>query len=303
MSGTPSFSLMIHGGAGTLDHIEAEGQAERYLDALGRVLEHGRGILASGGSALDAVEACAALLEDEPLFNAGAGSVLDEDGRVAMDAALMDGATLRAGAVAAVRHVANPVRLARLLLEEGRHVMLAGEGAVRFADRRGVARAPDHYFLTPARVRQWEEVRRAEAAAADTELGTVGAVARDREGHLAAATSTGGLVNKRCGRVGDSPVPGAGVYADDETCAVSCTGSGEDFLRTVLAKTVSDLVLLKGLDAPGAAARGIDYLVRKVGGRGGLILIDRDGRCAARFTTPRMVHGWIEHGGPSECRV
>jgi beta-aspartyl-peptidase (threonine type) len=178
---------------------------------------------------------------------------------------------------------------------------------MRFARRSGVASVPDRYFLTHGRIKQFEAARSAEKglpahpAVTDDELGTVGAVARDRAGNLAAATSTGGTANKRPGRIGDSPVIGAGVWADNATCAVSCSGIGEDFMRTVLAKTAADLIEMRGLDAGTAATGATEYLARKVSGRGGLILVDRLGRCASRFTTPRMIRGWIEDGGEAAC--
>lgn len=308
MPDTDNYSLMIHGGAGALDNVTSEKEAVRYLEAMRVTLEHGRDILKAGGSALEAVEGCASLLEDDPLFNAGKGSVLNEDGRVEMDAAIMDGRTLAAGAVAGVHNIANPIQLARLVLAESNHVMLIGGGAMRFAEALGMEQTPDHYFLTPDRITQWEQAKRRGTlgldhdAQGDQKYGTIGAVALDRQGHLAAATSTGGIVNKQFGRVGDSPIIGAGVFADDDTCAVSCTGFGEDFLRTVLAKTLSDLMAFQGLDGAAAAAAGIDYLRRKVAGRGGFILLDRDGGCHSAFTTKRMIHGWIEHGGQAVCR-
>jgi beta-aspartyl-peptidase (threonine type) len=305
---------MIHGGAGALDNVKSEKEAVRYLESMRVTLEHGRTILQAGGSALEAVEVCGSLLEDDPLFNAGKGSVLNEDGRVEMDAAIMDGASLHAGAVAGIYNIANPVQLARLVLAESDHVMLIGAGAMRFAEAMGMEHTPDHYFVTPERIAQWEQARRqgtlgldhddqgVRKHASDQKYGTIGAVARDLRGHLAAATSTGGIVNKQFGRVGDSPVIGAGVWADDISCAVSCTGFGEDFLRTALAKTLSDLIELQGLDGAGATAQGIDYLARKVAGRGGFILVDHDGGCHSAFTTKRMIHGWIERGGQAVCR-
>lgn len=301
------FSLMVHGGAGTLCKAAEKGHERDCLESIRVVLERGRELLVRKGSALDAVEVCTALLEDDPLFNAGRGSVLNEDGRVEMDAAIMDGRDLRAGAVAGVRNIANPVRLARLVLQQGEHVMLAGEGAMRFALRQGIPSVQDRYFLTPRRIRQFEAARDPELpfpkgrGAEDEELGTVGAVARDLAGNLAAATSTGGTVNKPAGRIGDSPVIGAGVWADNATCAVSCTGVGEDFMRTVLAKTAADFIEMRGLDAGTAAKEAAEYLVRKVNGRGGLILVDRLGRCASRFTTPALIRGWIEEAGEAVC--
>ena len=306
------FSLMIHGGAGALDNIKDDKTAVRYLESLRIILEHGRSILESGATAVEAVETCASQLEDDPLFNAGCGSVLNEYGRVEMDAGIMDGRDLAAGAVAAVSNIANPVQLARLIMDGSEHVMLIGEGAMRFAGHCGMAHTPDHYFLTPERVEQLEQARihhrimldhdEADDAGEEQKYGTVGAVARDPEGNLAAATSTGGIVNKRVGRVGDSPIIGAGVYADNETCAVSATGYGEDFMRTVISKTIADALYFKGGDAHTGVQDGIDYLRRKVSGRGGVIVIDKDGTCASGYTTKKMIHGWIEHGGETVCR-
>jgi len=303
---------MVHGGAGALDNVKDHKTAVRYLDSLRRILEHGREVMQLGGSALQAVEACASLLEDDPLFNAGYGSVLNENGKVEMDAAIMDGRTLSAGAVAAIENIANPVQLARLVMCNSEHVMLIGEGALRFADHCDMPRALENYFITPERVEQLKQAKRkhkmmldhddTEEDSEDQKYGTIGAVARDPQGNLAAATSTGGIVNKRMGRVGDSPLIGAGVYADNETCAVSATGYGEDFMRTVISKTISDFVYMKGMNAAQATQAGIEYLSRKVKGRGGVIVIDRDGHCASGFTTKKMIHGWIEHGGEVNVR-
>lgn len=310
MSGT--YSLMVHGGAGALDNVKDDKTAFRYLDSIRRTLEHGRDVMELGGSALQAVEACASLLEDDPVFNAGCGSVLNENGKVEMDAAIMDGRDLSAGAVAAVDNIANPVQLARLVMTESEHVMLIAEGAMRFADHCGMARVPEDYFYTTDRVEQLRQARLqhkimldhddSEEAAEDQKYGTIGAIARDPQGNLAAATSTGGIVNKRMGRVGDSPIIGAGVYADNETCAVSATGFGEDFMRTVISKTISDFMYMKGMDAKQATAAGIEYLVRKVRGRGGVIVIDHAGNCSSGFTTKKMIHGWIEKGAKTRCR-
>ena len=312
MACTDAFSLMVHGGAGALDNVADQKVAVRYLESIRGILEHGRDILKLGGSALQAVETCASLLEDDSVFNAGCGSVLNEFGKVEMDAAIMDGRGLRAGAVAAVQNIPNPIQLARYVMTESEHVMLIGEGAMRFADHCGMARAPDNYFYTTDRVAQLEKARllhkvmldhdETDEDSEDQKYGTIGAVARDGNGNLAAATSTGGIVNKRMGRVGDSPIVGAGVYADNETCAVSATGYGEEFMRTVIAKTIADYVDMKGLDAAGATEAGIAYLRRKVRGRGGVIVIDHAGRCASGFTTKKMIHGWIENGGEAVVR-
>lgn len=307
MTSTRKYSLMVHGGAGALDNVKDNATAVRYLDSIRRILEHGRDILKLGGSALQAAETCASLLEDDPVFNAGCGSVLNEHGKVEMDAAIMDGRDLSAGAVAAVENIANPIQLARMVLSESEHVMLISEGAMRFADHCGIPRVPDNYFYTPDRIEQLEKARLqhkmmldhddTEADSEDQKYGTIGAIAYDSKGNLAAATSTGGITNKRMGRVGDSPIIGAGVYADNETCAVSATGYGEEFMRSVIAKTIADFIYMKGMDAEQATEAGIDYLTRKVKGRGGVIVIDGAGNCASGFTTKKMIHGWIEHGG------
>lgn len=312
MSESGRFSLMVHGGAGALDNVRDDKTAVRYLESIRRILEHGREVMQLGGSALQAVETCASLLEDDPVFNAGCGSVLNENGKVEMDAAIMDGRDLSAGAVAAVQNIANPVQLARLVMTESEHVMLIGEGAMKFAAHYGMDSTPDDYFFTPDRVEQLEKARKhhrmtldhdgSDVDGEDQKYGTIGAVARDSHGNLAAATSTGGIVNKRMGRVGDSPIVGAGVYADNETCAVSATGYGEDFMRSVIAKTISDFIYMKDMDAHEATTAGIEYLRKKVQGRGGVIVIDQHGNCASGLTTPKMIHGWIEHGGATQAR-
>ena len=311
MSETGTYSLMVHGGAGALDNVKDNKTALRYLESIRRILEHGREVMVLGGSALQAVEACASLLEDDPVFNAGCGSVLNENGKVEMDAAIMDGRDLSAGAVAAVDNIANPVQLARLVMTESEHVMLIAEGAMRFADHCGMERVPEDYFFTPERIEQLHHARQqhkmmldhddSEEDSEDQKYGTIGAIARDPNGNLAAATSTGGIVKKRMGRVGDSPIIGAGVYADNETCAVSGTGFGEDFMRSVISKTISDFIYMKDMEAVRATEAGIEYLTRKVQGRGGVIVIDKDGNCASGFTTKKMIHGWIERGGQANC--
>ena len=307
---TDNFSLIIHGGAGALEQIKREGNEAEFMESIRRILESGRHILATGGSALDTVEHCAALLEDDPLYNAGRGSVLNEYGEVEMDAAIMDGNTFQAGAAAGITAIKNPIVLARQVLEKSEHVMLIGKGAYEFAKFCGLPRMTNDYFVIDTRVRQWREAQKTggmmldhEAAKPSQKLGTIGAVAQDRAGNLAAATSTGGIVNKRWGRVGDSPIVGAGVFADNETCAVSATGYGEQFQRTVLCKMIADFVYFQNLDAQAAAIAGIDYLVKKVQGLGGVIVIDRNGQCAVGHSTSGMIYGWIEHGGDSLCKL
>jgi L-asparaginase / beta-aspartyl-peptidase len=305
-----SYSLMIHGGAGALEDLKYEASESAFSQSILAILEQGRDRLARGDSALDVVEYCASLLEDDRLYNAGCGSVLNAEGKVEMDAALMDGSNLQAGAVACLRNIKNPISLARRVLEHGEHVLLMGDGALEFAKFCAIDTYPDDYFITEARIKQLAEAQIAGRMTLDHErikpsqkLGTIGAVARDIHGNLAAATSTGGLVNKRWGRVGDTPIVGAGVFADNETCAVSATGYGEQFLRTVLAKTISDFVQFRGMDAADAAQAGIDYLVAKVNGSGGVIIIDRAGRCAAAQSTSGLIRGWIELGGEAQCKL
>ncbi|EKV00803.1 isoaspartyl peptidase/L-asparaginase [Leptolyngbyaceae cyanobacterium CCMR0082] len=304
------FSLIIHGGAGALEQIKREGNETEFMESIRSILESGRSILTAGGSALDAVEHCAAQLEDDPLYNAGRGSVLNEYGEVEMDAAIMDGKTFQAGAVAGITSIKNPTALARQVLEKSEHVMLIGKGAREFAKFCGLPRMANDYFVIETRVRQWREAQKVggmmldhEAATPSQKLGTVGAVARDSAGNLAAATSTGGIVNKRWGRVGDSPIVGAGVFADNDTCAVSATGYGEQFQRTVLCKMIADFVYFQKLDAQAAATAGIDYLVKKVQGLGGVIVIDQAGNCAVGHSTSGMIYGWIEHGGEALCKL
>ena len=301
---------MIHGGAGALEDLKHEASEATFHASITAILEQGRHRLERGDSALDVVEYCASLLEDDRLYNAGRGSVLNADGKVEMDAALMDGRDLRAGAVACLRSIKNPISLARRVMEHGEHVLLMSEGALEFAKFCEIETYPDDYFITEARIKQLAEVQLVGGMTLDHQrvkpsqkLGTIGAVARDIHGNLAAATSTGGLVNKRWGRVGDTPIVGAGVFADNDTCAVSATGYGEQFLRTVFAKTISDFVQFRGMDAQAAAQAGIDYLVAKVNGEGGAIVIDAAGRCAAAQSTSGLIRGWIEMGGKTNCKL
>lgn len=306
------YSLMIHGGAGALQHIQAEGNEEEFAQSISGILEQGRQKLKQGASALDVVEHCVSLLEDDPLYNAGRGSVLNEYGEVEMDAAIMNGQDLAAGAITGIKNIKNPISLARLVLNKSEHVMLVGHGAMEFAELWGVECLPDDYFVIESRVKQFQEAKKAGKMVLDHEdieqepqrkFGTVGATAFDLEGNLAAATSTGGIVNKRWGRVGDSPIIGAGVFADNETCAVSATGYGEQFMRTVLAKTISDYIFFQSLNASQSAQAGMEYLVSKVKGLGGVIVVDAQGRCGAGHSTSGMIYGWIEHGGESHFQL
>lgn len=304
-----SFSIMVHGGAGALDNVKTDKDHVRYLESIRTTLEYGRSILGEGGSALQAVEACASMLEDDPMFNAGCGSVLNEDGKVEMDAGIMEGKGLRAGSVAGIHNIANPISLARIVLEQSEHVLLIGAGAMRFAEMYNVERMPDPYFLTEERIKQYNQASlkgktmldHEDLNYPDNKFGTIGAVAWDRYGNHAAATSTGGIVYKKFGRVGDSPIIGAGVYADNETCSVSTTGYGEDFQRTVFAKSIADRLAFCKKSTGENLDDAIAYFKERIGGRGGFILINNQGKCFSRFTTRKMIHGWIEHNGKAEC--
>ncbi len=275
-------ALIVHGGAGP----RPSGELDPYRSGCQAALLAGWKVLTAGGSALDAVEAAIAVLEDDPPFNAGRGAVLNADGEVELDASLMDGETLRAGAVGAVRRLRHPITLARKILEEDHHVLLVGEGAQGFARQAGMAECPEEELITEARRRQWQ------AAPRVTSGGTVGAVALDRNGRIAAGTSTGGTVRKHAGRVGDSALIGCGTYADSRAGGASATGLGEAIIRVVLAKYAVDH-LRAGHD-PEQAARMAMILLRKEGrGEGGIILVDRHGHVGAAHTTPFMAHGWI----------
>lgn len=288
---------MIHGGAGAIY------APDKYRGSMQDILAQGERALKEGRPALDVVELCVKLLEDDPLYNAGKGSVLNASGEVEMDAGIMDGKNLQAGTVAAVRLVKNPISLARKVMEETEHVTLATDGALEFAKHIGAPLESSEYFIIDARVEQLRQAQGTEKIVLDhnaieeKKLGTVGAVARDQQGNLAAATSTGGLVNKKFGRVGDTPIVGAGVFADNETCAVSTTGYGEQMMRTVLAKTISDLMAFKGLTVEQAAKDGIAYFVAKVNGIGGAIVIDKYGGCSGAFSSPSMLYGWVKEDG------
>jgi len=297
--------IAIHGGAGTLDRAKLPPEREaEYRAALGSALDAGVAALEDGGSALDAVEAAVMLLEDDPHFNAGRGSVYNFEGRIELDAAIMDGAKRRAGAVAGVGQVRNPVRLARAVMDDGTHVFLGGAGAEEFARARGIAMADLAWFETPERRRQWEEFKSRKDAWFDAEVkyGTVGAVAVDNGGHAAAATSTGGLTGKRWGRIGDSPVIGAGTYADDRACAVSATGSGEYFIREAAAHEVSARMRLLGEDAQTAADAVIAEL-GELGGEGGVIVAAPGGSTAFAFNSSGMYRARADASGLREVAI
>jgi L-asparaginase / beta-aspartyl-peptidase len=277
-------AIVVHGGAGGLP-TDPE-RVGRLRAGAAAAVEAGHAVLAAGGEALEAVEAAVLVLEDDPEFNAGRGAALTEYGRVELDASVMDGTDRAAGAVAAVRGVRNPVRAARAVLAEGRHVLLVGAPAIDFAATAGLDFEPETWFVTEAQRRALN--RREESAAA---RGTVGAVARDARGHLAAATSTGGVAGQRLGRVGDSPLVGAGTWADNDTVAVSCTGHGESIIRAALAHEVDALLRHRGLSLNEACGEAIAGMAR-YGGDGGLIAVSARGEVAATFSSPAMTRGW-----------
>lgn len=304
--------LAIHGGAGTISRGELSADLERqYREALSAALRAGAKILNSGGTSIAAVEATIMVMEDSPLFNAGKGAVFTTDGRNALDASIMDGRTNAAGAVAGVATIKNPIRAARAVMERTPHVMLAGRGAERFASEAGLELVEPGYFKTEHRWQQLLEAREngdfklGEAGRQGTvgkrgpgrKLGTVGAVARDQHGNLAAGTSTGGLTNKRFDRIGDSPVIGAGTYANNDTCAVSCTGHGEFFIRNVVAHDVAARMAYGGASVQEAAVSVVKRKLVKLGGSGGLIALDRHGNVAMPFNTAGMYRGTVSQRG------
>jgi len=298
------WSLAIHGGAGTMAR-EAMSRADQsaHEAGLGAALDAGSAVLAAGGSALDAVEAAVVALEDDPHFNAGRGSVFTYEGVIELDASIMDGRGRAAGAVTGLTTIRNPVRLARAVMDDGRHVFLAGKGAEEFARERGVETVDPAWFATEERRRQLELIKaRGTGFDAGVKFGTVGAVAVDREGHVAAATSTGGLTGKRWGRIGDSPVIGAGNYADDRSCAVSATGSGEFFIRAGVAHEIGARMRLLGETAQ-AAADAVIAEVGALGGDGGVIVAARDGSTAFAFNTPGMYRGRADSVGLREVAI
>lgn len=290
------WALAIHGGAGVIERSRLTPAKDAEIRAaLQRALAAGEAILAKGGPALDAVEAAARVLEDDPNFNAGKGAVFDADGRNELDAAVMEGTTRRAGAVAGVTRTRNPVSLARAVMEKSPHVMLAGDGADRFSVEQGLEQADPAYFRTEERWRQYLEMKAAAHFDSELKYGTVGAVARDQAGHLAAATSTGGLTMKRFGRIGDSPIIGAGTYADDRACAISGTGSGEHFIRLGVAHEICARVRMQG-EPIGRAAQAVIGELGAIGGSGGVILMGRDGPGSFAFNTPGMYRGRVAAG-------
>lgn len=299
-----TLTIAIHGGAGTILKEDMTPELEKaYIDALNEALEAGYAVLQRGGSAVNAIKAACIMLEDNVLFNAGRGSVFTKQGLQEMDAAIMDGATLDAGAVAGVRNVRNPIELALEVMQHSNHVFLSGQGANDFAIQQGIKLETDDYFYSQFRYDQWKAVKDTddyimdhqheskEELVRDKKFGTVGAVACDSNGNIAAATSTGGMTNKKWGRIGDSPLIGAGTYANNATCAISCTGHGELFIRTVAAYDVSCLMEYKGLSLQEAMDKVVQDKLVKIGGEGGMVGVDAQGNFAMPFNSVGMYRG------------
>lgn len=290
-----NIAIAIHGGAGTITKAMLSSEQEKaYKAALEEAVELGYKLLQEGKSAMDAVEQAVVSLEDNPLFNAGCGAVFSKEGKHEMDAAIMCGKTLEAGAVAGVQGIKNPIKLSRAVLQHSDHVLLSGYGAEEFARNHGFVFAPESYFFSSQRYKQWSEVRDSDVfmldhtEQVDEKYGTVGAVAVDREGNVAAATSTGGMTNKRYNRIGDTPIIGAGTYANNTTCAVSCTGHGEFFMRAVVAYDVSCLIAYKGYTLQQACDEVVMDKLVKFGGEGGLIAVNAAGEVALPFNSEGM---------------
>lgn len=300
------YTIAIHGGAGVISRENLLPEEEKlYLEGLAEALDAGYKLLEVGENALDAVEAAVTLLEDNVLFNAGRGSVFNADGRIDMEASIMWGETLEAGAVCGVRNVKNPIQLAKAVMENSPHVFLNGSGAEDFAREIGLPFEEDGYFYT---TRRYEELRKAQENVfagqfAGKHFGTVGAVALDRYGNVAAATSTGGSTNKAYGRIGDSPLIGSGTYANNRTCAVSCTGDGEYFMRSVAAYDISCLMEYKFLSLQEACELVIMDKMVRLGGEGGTIAVDTLGNAALVFNSPGMYRGYRKEFGEAEVAI
>lgn len=301
----PVFGIVIHGGAGNMSKDKMPPKQQKAYEAkLKEALDTGYKVLEKGGSSLDAVEAAIRIMEDCPIFNAGKGAVFTGEGVNELDASVMDGKSLNAGAVAGVKHIKNPISLARMVMEKSPHVMLSGAGAEAFAKQNSVETVPNKYFYTE---RRWESLQKAKKREAEKKktkkFGTVGAVALDKHGNLAAGTSTGGMTNKKWGRVGDSPVIGAGTYANNRTCAVSATGHGEFFIRNVVAYDISALMEYKGLSLETASHRVIMEKLKSINAGGGIIAIDNKGNVALTFNTTGMHRGYKLSTGKTKIAI
>ena len=315
------YILVIHGGAGTILKSQMTPEKEKaYTEALTYALQTGYAILKKGGTSLDAVEATVRTMEDNPLFNAGKGAVFTNEGKNEMDAAIMNGQTLAAGSVAGVTTIRNPISAARAVMEKSNHVMMISTGAEKFAKSVGLQIVDPSYFYTEERWRGLQRAKKEDSIEAagrqagkkatsfhfvnkDYKFGTVGAVALDQQGNLAAATSTGGMTNKRFGRVGDAPIIGAGTYANNATCAISCTGYGEYYIRLVMAKSISDMMEFGKMPLQAAANEMVMKKLPQLGGDGGLIAVDRNGNYTMPFNTDGMYRGVIAADGKVEVKI
>ena len=300
------YAIAVHGGAGALPRdLLTSGKETAYRAGLESALDSAYAILERGGSSLDAVSTAVRILEDDPLFNAGHGAALTRDGAAELDAAIMDGKQQRAGAVASLRHVKNPIDLARRVMEKSRHVLLIGPGAEEFALEEGIPLVPNEYFRTVERQQQLDSTRRGQRVSEliASPQGTVGAVALDLDGNLAAATSTGGMTNKRQGRVGDSPIIGAGTYAKNGVCAVSATGHGEYFIRAVAAYHICSAVEYRGLTLEAAAREMLHAILQRLGGSGGIIAVSGGGQVVMDFSTEGMYRGARDSEGRREVAI
>ncbi len=301
MAADPPLALVIHGGAGTiLKENMTEAGEKAYRDSLQQALEHGMRLLQEGKDSVEVVAAVIVLMEDSPLYNAGKGSVLTHQGTFSLDASIMTGHDLQAGCVAGVATVKNPILLARAVLDHSPHVFLSGSGAEAFAASVGLETVDPQWFRTERRVREWQKARAKEAPAATSvkpkKFGTVGVVALDRKGNLCAGTSTGGITNKKFGRIGDSPIIGAGTYADNQTCGVSATGQGEYFIRAHVAADIAARIGYRGDSLQQAADAVIQTKLTEMGGSGGVIVLDRQGEAAFSFNTAGMYRGYYRAG-------
>ncbi len=298
------YAMVIHGGAGVMDQKSMTPELqEEYIAVLNRVLFVGDSVLANGGTCMDAVEKSIVIMEDSPLFNAGKGAVFTHEGIVELDASVMDGKSLKAGAIAAVRDIKNPVRVARAVMEKSEHVMLSGLGASQFAKEKGFIPVDNAYFYTKKRFQSLQELLKEEReATVNDKHGTVGCVALDMSGNIAAGTSTGGMTNKKYGRIGDSPIIGAGTYANNETGGFSCTGHGEFYIRLGFSRDISALMEYKKLSVAEACREEIRKLTQ-LGGTGGVIGLDKMGNIAMEFNTSGMFRGFVKSNGDKQVAI
>lgn len=300
-----NFGLVLHGGAGNIVKGRYTAEEEKEIeDKLNEALSIGYNLLSNGNSSLDAVEKVIKILEDSPLFNAGKGAVFSADGINELDASIMDGKTMNVGAVAGITKIKNPISLARTVMEKSQHVMMVGNGAENFAEQNGFEFVDPEYFYTGKR---WKSLQKAKASERkkknDEKYGTVGCVALDKNGNIAAGTSTGGMTNKKFGRVGDSPIIGAGTYANNNTCGISATGHGEYFIRLSVTKDISDLIEYAGLSLEEAADSVIHSKLEKIGGMGGVVAIDKYGNIVMPFNTNGMFRGYILDDGKAVVKM